>query len=405
MANTPPDNESIARYVTAQEEQNRIQAEALEAMKNLGAETKNAVEKMIECHQEQAQWNRETRTALCKSEELGMKPGESLGLLIQAQAITQGNVDKTLSLLSDKMGMPGEKMQDIENALSVQNPGAGGINVPVSFFDEIIPFFRETPTIFGLGVRTIPLGAAGTDIPRLLSGTAASWGTENAEIALSAEPVWGMLELRPKELQIRMRMSNKFMEFAGSAAQMVAMDAAAAYTQEWARAAMNGEGGKKPVGLFSSIYGTQLPRYAGAMTVESRTYWSQFKKTFRKANKGQIVSGLSWVWNEDVTAVLEGAENGLSMPRYPELEKGKIMGIPFVEDFQLTTTDDTHDVSQIVLGAWNEFFVAMSRQQRLVYSTHSRIAYGQTEMFLTGEGDCGPRQLNGFCLSETGWLT
>lgn len=401
MPVTPPDQEAIARYVSAQEEQNRIQADALAAVRSLGEETRNAVEQMREIHEHQAQWWREIRNSNYQAELAGQQPGEAGGQLIMAfyECGPGATQDQVLARLQDHKNLPASRMQEIQNALSVQSPGSGGVLFPPTFFNEMIPFFRETPSLFSLGARLISVGPEPTLVPRMISGTACSWTLENAEVDLATEPKWGALELTPKKVGCRLRMSSSFARSA-SAPQSVAQDAVAAMANEWSNVAMNGSGIKRPVGIFTSPLKSQLATFSEAIDVKERAFWARMKKKFRQASKGQIVTGTAWVWNEDVTCRLEEAETGLGMQKY--MLDGRHFGIPYHEDFQLVTTSATPDTTQIALAAWSEYFVAMSRQNVLQWSPHSRFSYDQLEMMLISEGDCGPRQLQAFCVSESG---
>ena len=399
---TPPEQESIARYIDAQEEQNRIHSEMLAAVQSMSAETKAAVEQTRDIHEQQAQWWRDIRNANYSAELAGQQPGEAAGQVIMAffEAGPHGSKEQFARNLSDVQKMPAERMKLVENALSVQQPSGGGVFFPPTFFDEMVPFFRATPTIMSLGARMIQMGEGPMMVPRMVSGTATSWTLENAEVDLSTEPKWGALELTPKKVGVRLRMSTTFAKSA-SAAQSVAQDAIGAMATEWSRVVHNGDGVKKPVGLFNpSLFG-QIGNFSESIDVKNRSYWARFKRNFRRLNKGQLVEGLGWVWNEDVTCRLEEAESGLGMPKY-NLDSGKHMGIQYHEDFQLTTTAGSPDTTQIMLGAWNEYFVGMSRQNVLQWSPHSRFSYDQLEMMLISEGDAGPRQLKAFCGSATG---
>lgn len=401
-AQTPPDEASIKRYIDAQEEQNRIHSEMLAGVKTLGEETKAAVEQMRDIHEQQVQWWRDIRNANYAAEAAGQKPAEAAGQLLMAffEAGPGASKDAVMRNLADVQRMPAERYKEVENAMSTHVPSGGGVFFPPTFFDEMIPFFRVTPSLFALGVRNIMVGEGATHIPRMISGTAASWTLENAEVDLATEPKWGSLELTPKKVGIRLRMSTSFAR-SSSAAQSVAQDAIAAMAQEWSSVAMNGSGQKRPTGLFVAPLAGKLAAFSESIDVKERKFWARMKKAFRKANKGQVTQGLAWVFNEDVTCRLEEAETGLGMPKY-NLDSGKHLGFPYHEDFQLITTSATPDTTQIALGAWSEFFVAMSRQNVLQWSPHSRFSYDQLEMMLISEGDCGPRQLKAFCLSSTG---
>lgn len=396
---TPPDQDSIARYIAAQEESNKIQSEALAAVRGLGEETKAAVEQMRDIHEQQSQWWREIRQSNSAAENAGQQPAEAAGKFLMAfhAAGPSGSVDQFVRNLSDVQKMPAERMKVVENSLSTNQPSGGGVFFPPTFFDEMIPFFRATPTIFSLGARMISIGEGATHVPRMISGTACSWTLENAEVDLATEPKWGSLELTPKKLGARLRMSTSFAKSA-SAAQSVAQDAVAAMAQEWSYVVMNGNGVKRPTGIFHPTLRAQLAEFTEAIDCKERSFWTRMKRTFRTANQGNINQGISWVWNQDVTARLEEEEASSGLPRYPSLANGTHLGIPFLEDFQLITTAGTPDTTQIALAAWNEYFVGMSRQNVLQWSNHSRFSYDQLEMMLISEGDCGPRQLKAFCV-------
>lgn len=399
---TPPDQQSIARFIDLYEQQNQHQAEMLKSVNAMCSATKEAVEQMRNVHEETAQWARDIRQSARKAEDAGQVCGEAYGQMLMAfhAAGPGASSEKFMQTLADTIKMPAERIAAVENALSTNRPSAGGVVIPPTFIDEIVPFFRVTPTLFALGVRIIAIGPGETFVPRLLSGTAATWQLENEEIALSTEPKFGALALRPHKLGIRLRMSSSFAK-SGNAAQIVAMDATAAQAQEWSRVVWHGNGQKQPIGLFDARLKSQLPVFDESLDVKERSFWTRMKRTFRKANKGQVVDNPTWVYNEDVSCRLEEAENGFGVAKYPSLEQGRHMGFQVREDFQLVTTAGTPDTTQVVLGAFSEMFFGNHRQNEMMWSTHSRFSFDQVEMMVISEGDIGPRQLAAFAVCET----
>lgn len=400
---TPPDQQSIARFLDQYEQQNRHQAEMLTSVNSMCSATKEAIEQMRTVHEETAQWVRDIRQAAHRAEDAGQGLGEAYGQMIMAfhQAGPGASADSFMRVLADQVGMPAERYQQVENALASNRPSAGGVIIPPTFIAEIVPFFRVTPTLFRLGVRMITIGAGDTYVPRLVSGTAATWHLENEEIGLSEEPKWGALAMRPHKLGVRIRMSTSFAK-SGNAAQTVAMDAVQAQAQEWSRVLWHGSGAKQPLGIFSAQLKAQLPQFTESIDVKERSFWSRMKRTFRKANKGQIIEGPVWCYNEDVTCRLEEAENGFGVQKYPSLEQGRHMGYPVQEDFQLVTTSAAPDTTQVALVVPNEIFFGQHRMNELAWSSHSRFSYDQLEMLVITEGDIGPRQLKAICVSESG---
>ena len=61
-------------------------------------------------------------------------------------------------------------------ALSATNPASGGFLIPEVYLDEIIGLLYNKTVIKELGARTIPLETGNINIPRMTSGTRATWG-------------------------------------------------------------------------------------------------------------------------------------------------------------------------------------------------------------------------------------
>lgn len=406
------DTEEVSRFLENQQKSFEASAEQARAIGGLCSSLKEQMEQQREFMDSQAKWMKETFIQLRKSEERGRKPGEAYAAIVAEfanQISSKGPneaVSRTIAALSDDKTLDRSESALIERAMEVQRPENGGIVVPAQFMDEIIPFFRFTASILKMGVRMISIGEGKTYIPRLESGTAGTWEIENAQIAESSTPKFGALEMIPKKHAVRLHMSREWVRATKGtgAGQIAASDTASAFNQEWGRVAFNGDGQKEPKGLFK--HGSLIPSFTGtesALKVDSREFWAFFKKAFRQANKGNINDGLGWVFNEDVSCVLEAAENGFGIPKFNSfVDNSEMLRIPCYEDFQLQTFGTSGAPTQMAIGAWSEFLIGTSRGLELMYSEHSRMSYDQFELLAVWSGDMGPRQLNAFTVCETG---
>jgi HK97 family phage major capsid protein len=404
--------EEVSRFLENQQKSFEASAEQARAIGSLCSSMKEQMEQHREFMESQAKWMKETFIQLRRSEERGRKPGEAYAAIVAEfanQISTKGPndaVSRTISSLRDSKTLDRSESALIERAMEVQRPENGGIVVPAEFMDEIIPFFRFTASILKMGVRMISIGEGKTYIPRLESGTAGTWEIENSLITESNTPKYGALEMIPKKHAVRLHMSREWVRATkgAGAGQIAASDTAGAFNQEWGRVAFNGDGQKEPKGLFK--YGSLIPRFTGtqsALKVDTRAFWAFFKKAFRQANKGNINDGLAWVFNEDVSCLLEAAENGFGLSKFSTFtEKSEMLRIPCFEDFQLETFGTSGSPTQMAIGAFSEFLIGTSRGLELMYSEHSRMAYDQFELLAIWCGDMGPRQLNAFTVCETG---
>ncbi len=97
---------------------------------------------------------------------------------------------------------------------------AGGFLVPDEFSQEVIELLRATGVVRGLNPTTIPMSSGSIKVPKITSGSSASYIGENTNIGKS-ELATGQVHLTFKKLAALVPISNDLIRYAGPSADGV----------------------------------------------------------------------------------------------------------------------------------------------------------------------------------------
>lgn len=144
--------------------------------------------------------------------------GESLGIIVRALVSSKGDPQAAAKYADAECGAP-----DIAAALNTATPSAGGYMIPPGYVPELIELLRPASVIRASGARTMPMPAGTLTMPKLASGSTASYIGEGDD-AKTSQPSVGQLSLAKKKLVALVPVSNDMIRFSSPSANEVVRD-------------------------------------------------------------------------------------------------------------------------------------------------------------------------------------
>lgn len=114
-------------------------------------------------------------------------------------------------------------MEARTKALASNDPTAGGFLVPPQFSTDVIEFLRPAAVLRSLNPQTMPMPNGTVKVPKITSGTTASYIGENQNIG-KTEPRFGQLTLTFKKLAALVPISNDLIRYSSPNADAVVRD-------------------------------------------------------------------------------------------------------------------------------------------------------------------------------------
>lgn len=247
-------------------------------------------------------------------------------------------------------------------ALSVTNPATGGFLIPEVYLDEVIELLYNKTVIKELGARTIPLETGNLNIPRMTSGTRATWGGEARKIK-TTQPTFGNLRLSAKRLEAIVPMTRELlMSTKYSADEMFGNDLARRMQLGLDWGGLYGKGGEfQPTGIANTpgvevIDAAKLDaQYAdanGKLTADFPVY---VKSLLMSKNVDD--QALGWAFNSFVEGYLMNLKTATGDYLYrDEMNQGKFLGIPYATTNQIPT-DAKAGTTDIFFGNWADLMI------------------------------------------------
>ena len=245
-------------------------------------------------------------------------------------------------------------------ALSATNPTAGGFLIPEVYLDDVIELLYNKTVIKELGARTIPLETGNLNIPRMTSGTRATWGGEARKIK-TTQPTFGNLRLSAKRLEAivpqtrELIMSTKY-----SADEIFAADLSRRMQLGLDWGGLYGKGGEfQPTGIANTpgvevVDATKLDaQYAdanGKLTADFPVY---IKALVMSKNVDD--QALGWAFNSFTEGYLMNLKTATGDYLYrDEMNAGKFLGIPYATTNQIPTVAGKTDM---FFGNWADLMI------------------------------------------------
>lgn len=255
-----------------------------------------------------------------------------------------------------------QEMHKEFKALSATNPAAGGFLIPEVYLDEVIELLYSKTVIKELGARTIPLETGNLNIPRMTSGTRATWGGEARKIK-STQPTFGNLRLSAKRLEAivpqtrELIMSTKY-----SADEIFAADLSRRMELGLDWGGLYGAGGEfQPTGIANTKgvevvdatkLDTSLSDATGKLTADFPVYIKSLV-----LSKNVDDQALGWAFNSFMEGYLMNlkTEDGHYIYR-DEMNTGKLLGIPYRTTNQIVT-DPKAGTTDMFFGNWADLMI------------------------------------------------
>lgn len=245
-------------------------------------------------------------------------------------------------------------------ALSATNPTAGGFLIPEVYLDEVIELLYNKTVIKELGARTIPLETGNLNIPRMTSGTRATWGGEARKIS-TTQPTFGNLRLSAKRLEAivpqtrELIMSTKY-----SADEIFAADLSRRMQLGLDWGGLYGKGGEfQPTGIANTkgvevIDATKLDaQYAstdGKLTADFPVYVVSLVMS-----KNVDDQALGWAFNSFMEGYLKNLKTATGDYLYrDEMNAGKFLGYNYAVTNQILTVNGRTDM---FFGNWADLMI------------------------------------------------
>lgn len=142
------------------------------------------------------------------------KRGEGLGCYIRALAAARNDKGRAAEIAAKwgRQDVADAINDSVDKAMSAGDATAGGFLVPTEFSTEVIELLRDSAVVRSLGPTMIPMTSGSLKIPRISSGTSATYIGENANIS-KTEVETGQLTMTFKKLAALVPISNDLIRF------------------------------------------------------------------------------------------------------------------------------------------------------------------------------------------------
>ena len=242
-------------------------------------------------------------------------------------------------------------------AMSVTSPTGGGYLIPQIYMDEVIERLYPKTVVFELGARRVPMPNGNLNIPKMTSGTRATWGGEARRIA-KTQPTFGNVKLSAKRLEAIVPQTRELLMSTNySADALFASDLTRRMQLGMDFGAMFGTGGEfQPLGIANNkaiekVDATALSNAAladsnGKITADFPV-WLEAKVLSKNVDD----VSLGWTFNAAVEGYLKNLKTTTGEYIYrEEMAGGNLLGYPYKRSNQIPT--DSNGKTSIIFGNW-----------------------------------------------------
>lgn len=299
-------------------------------------------------------------------------------------------------------------------ALSATVPSDGGYLVPEVYANEIIELLYPATTIYSLGARRLDMVNGNLNIPKVKTGSRATFSGENRVTPKSA-PKFGNLKLSAKKLTALIPMSNDLLRSTNFDNDVIVgqdITKQMALGVEWG--AFMGSGNEfQPLGILNNkkvqtisadkidaAYATKgvltaaFPNYMAAVVLKSNTY----------------AEGLGFVFNTSVEQFFKSMRDNVGGFIFADEmnANGTLAGYPYKTTNLLETVDGK---AKIIFGNWNDMIIGEQGALEIVTSKEgtwtddsgnlvSAFENDQTLIRAINNVDVGLRHEESFAIAE-----
>jgi HK97 family phage major capsid protein len=230
------------------------------------------------------------------------------------------------------------------------------------YLDEIIELLYAKTVIFELGARKVPMANGNLNIPKMTSGSRATWGGEARKIA-KTQPSFGNVRLSAKRLEAIVPQTRELlMSTSFSADAMFANDLVRRMELGLDWGALYGKGGEfQPLGVANTkgiltidaptLSNPALADASGRITADFPVY---VRSQLLQKNVDDLALG--WAFNSIMEGYLMNLKTTTGAYIYrEEMNTGKLLRFPFKISNQITVQPGNK--TEMFFGNWADLLV------------------------------------------------
>lgn len=347
-------------------------------------------------------------------------PAISYGRILRACAAAQtklhdysdiGHIRAMHDLFRDKEGAKWLESA-IAKDMTAGVPSEGGYLIPEVILDDVVELLRAATVVMALGATELPMPYGNLHLPRINTGTTASYVEETVAPNATAMTM-GKDQFTAKKMIAVVPISNDLIIVPSVQADaMVARDAIASLSVRFDKACIIDDGQNKTPRGLRYFDGVTEVAMGGAWTADNPML---FRKGLQDSNVA--LSGLArlgWTFNpeSEYDLLILKSSDGHHYFREEMLNNGTLLGAPYKVSQQIPKENTT---TFAFYGDWSEFIVARQGMMSVDASPHAAYnnssgtvvaAYSKDETVIRviDRHDVGPRQAAALCRS-TGLTT
>ena len=292
-----------------------------------------------------------------KEEKSGLPPG--IGFVRYQKCMLRAQKDFDHAAHIAKKSYDDVFLERQIKAMSVTVPSDGGYMVPEVYADELVPLLRAKAIIMKLGAQELPMERGNLNIPKIKSGTSASYVGELRTTKASKQKTGG-IRMSSKKLMGKVIVSNDLIRSSSANAdQMILKDATDVMALAMDRAGLIGKGTAfEPLGLNEikdiptvDINGVPDESTAGKMLAKL------IQNNADTSKLGWAINGFAWQAFYNVV----GSVSGLYLYR-EGMDKGQLSGHELGISNQIPAASTAGSSSNIILGNWSELMIGRQGQ-------------------------------------------
>jgi HK97 family phage major capsid protein len=271
-------------------------------------------------------------------------------------------------------------------------PSAGGYTISETIDSNYIELLRNATKVMGLGARMITGLTGNISIPRVLSGTTATWLSE-AGTNSATTPTFGQVVMKPRRLAAMSAVTKQFLQQSGIGAEsFLRDDMFKSMAIELDRVAIRGAGGTEPLGILNMASGDR----STSVTFSTAATWAKYVEFIKNLMTNNALIGTPaflstpGTWAKGVT-IEKFSSTGRTL-----IENNTIGGYRFEVTNQFATSGTT---DQVIFGDWSQVVYGQWLGNDVLVDPYVLATTGQIRILVETLVDCIVRQGKAFVIS------
>lgn len=332
-------------------------------------------------------------------------PGAKMAQMVRLLAAAHGNQQAAAQMAKDG-GFSG----DVQMALSVVTPGAGGVLVPENFSSEVIEGLRPASVVRNMGVQSLPLNNGNLTMPRITGNTVVTYIGSDDDIPLTGM-TFADTKLAAKKAAALVPVANDLLRMAGVNPRVDALvskdvTVSMGLSQDLHFIRSDGGAGLLPKGMRYWALPQNLrpaPASAGITLQAIDLFLGGMMLRVEAANVDMKQCG--WLMPPRVLRWLQSLRDGNGNKAYPEIEQGLLKGYPVGLSNQIPTNlgadgDETEiyfvNFADMMIGEDMELVIDLSKEAAYKDGSGNMVSAFQRDQTLIrviAKHDFGPRHV------------